>query len=794
MVIFESNLLILCYHNNLIYMFRKYIHQFCTLLAVSIFSTSLTAAIQNPVKEAAEARSIIDKVNEHWQNNNDPEVNAFWDNAAYHTGNMEAYRLTGNEKWLDYSTRWAEHNGWAGAKSNDKEKWKYSYGESDEFVLFGDWQVCFQTYADLYNILPEDKRIKRAREVMEYEMSTPRNDYWWWADGLYMVMPVMTKLYKITDNAKYLDKLYDYILVSDSIMYDTETGLYFRDGKYVYPAHKSANGKKDFWARGNGWVLAGLAKVLQDLPVNYKHRQFFVDKYVKLADAVVACQQPAGYWSRSMLDEAHAPGPETSGTAFFTYGLLWGINNGYLNDAKYLEAAQKGWNYLKNTALQKDGRVGYVQPIGEKAIPGQVVDAKSTSNFGVGAFLLAASEYVRFVEAAHRQDRAYWVDLLYKIAHPVLSKMSTGNLKSDMVVEVSPNWDGRDKDVIYMETFGRLMAGIAPWLALPDDTSAEGLKRKELRDMAIASYRNAVDPESPDYLLWRGHGQALVDAAYIAESFLRAYDALWLPLDDVTKQRYVNEFTQLRRIDPPYTNWVLFSSTIESLLAKIGAECDEYRINSAIRKVEEWYVGDGWYADGPDFAYDYYSSFVFHPMYLETLQAMKDSGKYTRIHYSKYYDRAVKRAQKFAIVLERLISPEGTFPVFGRSIPYRMAALQPLALMAWYEKLPAGLTNGQVRAALTAVMHKMFDGRENFNESGYLTIGFAGRQPNIADWYTNNGSLYMTTLSFLPLGLPASHPFWTDAPLEWTNQKAWGGKPFPKDHRWGETMQPKDLF
>lgn len=794
MVFFESNPLILCYHNNLIYMYRKYIHRFCALLTVSIFSTSLTAAIQNPVKEAAEARSIIDKVNENWQNNNEPEVNAFWDNAAYHTGNMEAYRLTGNEKWLDYSTRWAEHNGWAGAKSNDKEKWKYSYGESDEFVLFGDWQVCFQTYADLYNVLPEDKRIKRAREVMEYEMSTPRNDYWWWADGLYMVMPVMTKLYKITDNAKYLDKLYDYILVSDSIMYDTETGLYFRDGKYVYPAHKSANGKKDFWARGDGWVLAGLAKVLQDLPVNYKHRQFFVDKYVKLADAVVACQQPAGYWSRSMLDEAHAPGPETSGTAFFTYGLLWGINNGYLNDVKYLEAAQKGWNYLKNTALQKDGRVGYVQPIGEKAILGQVVDAKSTSNFGVGAFLLAASEYVRFVEAAHRQDRAYWVDWLYKIAHPVLSKMSTGNLKSDMLVEVSPNWDGRDNDVVYMETFGRLMAGIAPWLALPDDTSAEGLKRQELRDMAIASYRNAVDPESPDYLLWRGHGQALVDAAYIAESFLRAYDALWLPLDDVTKQRYVNEFTQLRRIDPPYTNWVLFSSSIESLLAKIGAECDEYRINSAIRKVEEWYVGDGWYADGPDFAYDYYSSFVFHPMYLETLQAMKDSGKYTRIHYSKYYDRAVKRAQKFSIVLERLISPEGTFPVFGRSIPYRMAALQPLALMAWYEKLPAGLTNGQVRSALTAVMHRMFDGKENFNEAGYLTIGFAGRQPNIADWYTNNGSLYMTTLSFLPLGLPASHPFWTDAPLEWTNQKAWGGKPFPKDHRWGETMQPKDLF
>lgn len=133
-----------------------------------------------------------------------------------------------------------------------------------------------------------------------------------------------------------------------------------------------------------------------------------------------------------------------------------------------------------------------------------------------------------------------------------------------MLVEVSPNWDGRDKRVTYMETFGRLMAGIAPWLTLPDDDTEEGKMRKELREMALKSYANAVDPQSPDYLLWRGHGQALVDAAYIAESFLRAYEQLWLPLDETTKKRYVEEFQQLRRVDPPYTNWLLFSSTIES--------------------------------------------------------------------------------------------------------------------------------------------------------------------------------------------------------------------------------------
>ena len=764
----------------------------CSLVGLAL--TSSVAAFSATTKQSKEVRAIIDKVNTYWQSNNAPEVRAFWDNAAYHTGNMEAYFLTGNDAYREYSEKWAEHNQWKGAKSNDRANWKYSYGESDDYVLFGDWQICFQTYADLYNILPDDKRIRRAREVMEYEMSTPKHDYWWWADGLYMVMPVMTKLHKITGNKQYLDKLYEYITYSDSIMFDPEENLYYRDGKYVYPKHKSANGKKDFWARGDGWVLAGLAKVLKDLPAEYEHRKFFEDRYRNMADAVVKSQRPEGYWSRSMLDEEHAPGYETSGTAFFTYGLLWGINNGYLNDPKYLDAAQRGWNYLKNVALQKDGRVGYVQPIGEKAIPGQVVDSKSTANFGVGAFLLAACEYVRFLEKESNEDRAYWVDLLYKMAAPVLSNMAEGNLQKNMIVEVSPNWDGRNKGVTYMETFGRLMAGIAPWLSLPDDETDEGMKRKQLRDWALKSYRNAVDPESPDYLLWRGHGQALVDAAYIAESFLRGYDALWVPLDDTTKSRYIEEFSQLRRVDPPYTNWLLFSSTIEGLLAKAGAQYDEYRVNSAIRKVEEWYTGDGWYADGPEFAFDYYSSYVFHPMYLETLQALKDSKAYTRIHYSNYYNRALRRAQKYSIVLERLISPEGTFPVFGRSIPYRMATMQPLALMAWYEKLPAGLTNGQVRSALTAVMHRMFDDKENFNEGGFLTIGFAGRQPNIADWYTNNGSLYMTSLSFLPLGLPATHPFWTDAQQPWTSQKAWSGQPFPKDHHWGETEKFKDLF
>lgn len=224
-------------------------------------------------------------------------------------------------------------------------------------------------------------------------------------------------------------------------------------------------------------------------------------------------------------------------------------------------------------------------------------------------------------------DRELWAGVLYQMAAPVLSNMSEGKLQKNMQVELSPTWDGRDKRVTYMECFGRLMAGLAPWLSLPDDDTAEGKQRRQLREWALKSYAQAVDPESQDYLLWRKEGQPLVDAAYVAESFLRGYDALWVPLDSLTKRRYIEEFTRLRRVDPPYTNWLLFSSTVECFLRKAGSKSDAYRIVSALRKVEEWYVGDGFYSDGPGFAFDYYNSFVLHPMYVECLEVFTNSGK-----------------------------------------------------------------------------------------------------------------------------------------------------------------------
>jgi rhamnogalacturonyl hydrolase YesR len=376
---------------------KKYAQGFLLLAAFALAGCA-TQPRDKPIAERAEVVSIIDKVNTHWQQTTPAQQWSFWHVAAYHTGNMAAYQVTHNPAWRQYSETWAAHNQWKGAKEPDKTRWQYSYGETDEHVMFGDWQICFQTYADLYQLDKDPARIARAREVMEYQMSTPRNDYWWWADGLYMVMPVMTKLYNATGNRLYLEKLHQYFEYANSIMYDADEQLYYRDAKYVYPKHASANGKKDFWSRGDGWVFAGLARVLDELPADDPYRPEYVARFKAMAAALKRVQQPQGYWTRSLLDPQHAPGPETSGTAFFTYGYLWGINHGVLARDEYLPVARSGWAYLSKVALQADGRVGYVQPIGDRAIPGQVVDQNSTADFGVGAFLLASAELVRLLD------------------------------------------------------------------------------------------------------------------------------------------------------------------------------------------------------------------------------------------------------------------------------------------------------------------------------------------------------------------------------------------------------------
>ena len=382
-------------------------------------------------------------------------------------------------------------------------------------------------------------------------------------------------------------------------------------------------------------------------------------------------------------------------------------------------------------------------------------------------------------KTVEKTDRQVWADLCYKISQPVLENMSKGNFQKDFPLELSPTWDGRYTKVAYLETFARLMAGISPWLALPDDGTPEGNQRKQLHEWAIQAYKNAVDPNSPDKITWLTNtSQPLCDASYLVESFMRAPEATWGQLDEVTKKRYIEGLKSLRTIRPAYNNWLLFRAMVEVFFMSIGEDVDEYALSVGLQKMSEWYLSDGWYSDGPEYAMDYYNSYVMHPMMVEVVEMCKKHKFSTPISL----DLAVKRMNRFNTILERFISPEGAYPAVGRSVIYRMGAFQTLAMSAWKYGLPKDLTNGSVRSALTCVMKRMFAVDGNFDDKGYLRLGFAGHQPNLANYYSNNGSLYMTSLVFMPLGLPADHPFWTAPAEPWTSQKAWSGQEFPEDY------------
>lgn len=377
-------------------------------------------------------------------------------------------------------------------------------------------------------------------------------------------------------------------------------------------------------------------------------------------------------------------------------------------------------------------------------------------------------------------DRAYWVSILHQMAAPILSSISKQQWRKNMPMEVSPNFDSRDPGVGYLEAFGRLLAGMAPWLALPDDLTEEGKLRKKLRAQALLGIQYGVDPKSPDYFTWRGpSSQTLVDAAHLAQAFLRAPNALWQPLNQVTKKRVVEEFKLLRKIKPNESNWLLFAAMTETFLYSIGEECVREKIDYAVNKFDqEWYVGDGWYSDGDHFSFDHYNGYVIHCMQVESLRHNIPAGG----KYKEMYERAYKRMQRYAHHLERMISPEGHYVVVGRSSTYKNAAFQPLATVALENKLPEDISKGQVRAALTTILRHIYIDK-TFAPSGWLRMGVVGdKQSNLADYYTNAGSMYVASLSFLPLGLPAEDEFWTCAPQPWTSQKCWKAEQFPKDY------------
>ena len=376
------------------------------------------------------------------------------------------------------------------------------------------------------------------------------------------------------------------------------------------------------------------------------------------------------------------------------------------------------------------------------------------------------------------RERRYLVKSLVKIADPVLTALSEQKLVALMPVESVAK--GREQ-YTYLEAFGRLLAGMAPWLALGPDQTKEGQLRQKYILLARKCLHNATDPDSPDFMNFNKGGQPVVDAAFLVQALLRAPRQLWEPLDQKTKTNILNALKSTRVITPGNNNWLLFSAMVEAAILKFSGSCEMAPIDKAVDSHLKWYVGDGTYGDGPDYHWDYYNSYVIQPMFIEVLQVLLEK-KINNEKYQKIYDLVLKRARRYAYIQESLISPEGTYPPLGRSLAYRFGAFQLLSQMALMEDLPEGLQPQEVRAALYKVIKRQLSMKGTFDAKGWLTIGMTGHQRKIAQGYISTGSLYLCSEAFLILGLPPANSLWQGADQPWIGKKVWSGKDISIDH------------
>jgi hypothetical protein len=404
---------------------------------------------------------------------------------------------------------------------------------------------------------------------------------------------------------------------------------------------------------------------------------------------------------------------------------------------------------------------------------------KSAATLGVlgAAGLPLSAAETSVVLPTGGDDRRYWVAVMGKIARPVLANLARRTLKLNMPVEEKPG--AKRAAVTHLEAFGRLLGGIAPWLAAENLSGDELKLQQEFLKLAQASLDTATDPASPDFMNFTAGGQPLVDTAFLAQGILRAPKVLWEPLEPRVKKQIVAALKSSRKIPTPTdSNWVMFAATVEAALLELGEPSLEPRLESCIRKMLGWYAGDGAYGDGEFFHFDYYNSFVIHPMLLDVLTVLKKRDT----EFVPAYALELERARRFAEIQERLIAPDGTFPSIGRSTTYRFGAFQTLAQISLWRELPEIMRPAQVRCALTAVIRKMMEAPGNFDANGWLQIGFCGHQPALGESYISTGSLYLCAAGLLPLGLPPMDEFWSAPAEHWTSQKIWSGENHPADH------------
>ena len=323
-----------------------------------------------------------------------------WTRATYYEGLMAYYRIDPKQEFYDYAVQWGQSHSWGlrnGSSTRDADN-----------------QCCGQTYIELYEIDPQPERIADIKYSIDQMVNSTKIDDWSWVDALQMAMPVFAKLGALFDDDSYYEKLYEiynYTKTSHGTngLYNPEHGLWWRDRNFD-PPYTTPNGQMCYWSRGNGWVFAALARVLDVMPEGAPHRQEYLNVFVAMAHALAKVQREDGFWNVSLHDPDDYGGKEVSGTAFFVYGMAWGVNQGILSPTKFKPIAFKGWNGMVNDALHSNGALGYVQSTASQPSDGQPLSYDKMANFedyGLGAFLLAGSEICQLSQNGFNWDKAY---------------------------------------------------------------------------------------------------------------------------------------------------------------------------------------------------------------------------------------------------------------------------------------------------------------------------------------------------------------------------------------------------
>ncbi|MCV9388918.1 glycoside hydrolase family 88/105 protein [Reichenbachiella ulvae] len=368
---------------------------YITLAIVAILTLKGCQSPSNTLPTADKTLEIMQLTNQYfmdkWPDTGAPIVGRktwpshIWTRGVYYEGLMALYSVDPKDKYYDYAVSWSEAHDWS-----------FRYGITTRNA---DNQCAGQTYLDLYEIDPQPQRIDSVKASIDSMMVTDKIDDWDWIDAIQMAMPVYSRLGRILKDSSYFERMYAMYDYSKNIegengLYNPEDGLWWRDADYD-PPYTEPNGEDCYWSRGNGWVVAALVRVLEDIPADEPHRDEYLADLKAMLEAAVKVQREDGFWNASLHDPNNYGGPETTGTSLFVYGMAWGLNQNILDSATYHPVVTKAWNAMLDKAVHPDGFLGYVQSTGKEPSTGQPLSYDKVPDFedyGLGCFLLAGSE------------------------------------------------------------------------------------------------------------------------------------------------------------------------------------------------------------------------------------------------------------------------------------------------------------------------------------------------------------------------------------------------------------------